>query len=328
MSSLDYSRVLSHLRRDALAEAQELHQQAEAEAAAKAAAQAAAANTGRFGSNPWEGRAAVSDSETPSRSSSSSSSINKGRWGQRSWAERTAAATATGRPLAFIGERPMDARRDFEAQKRLNSRNSSSNQSVTDPYSEALSFSDSFLTPSPSEAGLHAGDCGSSRLKQALPSSHIDASESSNEDSDEGAFFENCALGFARYMGSREALLADMDYEPVEAHGFTSSCCGLKGCVSTFRLTQTTLKRKGSVASLSLNVSVEAAEASVMAQPPSPTGTLCATTDCTVLSVSGVKVSRVAKCHCVSQMPYDDLTGLTDEILSLKLVPELKHGRV
>lgn len=296
LSSLDYSRVLSHLRKDALAEAQQLQRQADAEAAAKAAAKAEATATGRFGANPWEGRAAISDSETPSSSSSSSLSTMRGRWSQRGWAERAAAAAAAGKPLAFLGDRPLDARREFEAQRRMNSKNSSWSQTLSDPHSESLSLSDSFLSPSSSDVGLQAATSAAAlvRLRRSLSSEQAGVSESTHETSDEETLFESCGVTPLRLVGSREALLADVDYEPVEAHGFTSSCCGLKASVCSLRLSQNIMKRTGSVAAHSLHVSFDAAEAAVMAQSPHVNVIPCSTTDCTVLSVFDVNVSHAS----------------------------------
>lgn len=235
---------------------------------------------------------ALSDSETPSSSSSSSFSTNRGRWSQRGWAERAAAAAATGKPLAFLGERPLDARREFEAQKRMTSKNSSWSQTPSDPHSESLSLSDSLLSPSSSDIGVQAAASGAtfSRLRGSLPSEQAGGAESAEENSDEEEL-SGSGVGPWRLFGSREVHLADVDYEPVEAHGFTSSCCGLKASVSTLRLSQTVMKRKGSVATQSLLASFEAAEAAVMAQAPKSNAGPCATTDCTVLSIFDASVS-------------------------------------
>lgn len=290
LSSLDYSRVLSHLKRGAIAEAWELQQQAEA--AAKAAAQAAAAGAGRFGGNSWESRATMSDGETPSSSSGSSISTLRGRWSQRGWAERAAATAAAGRPLAFLGERSLDGRREFEAQRRMISSYSSSSQSLPDVHSENLSFSDSLISPSLSEVGVQAAaGAAAARLGESQLDGSPGGADGSDDASDEETFMEDSVGCRLRSFGSTEGFASDMDYEPVEAHGFASSCKGLKASVSIFRLAQTIKKRKSLVASEALNLSIEAAEAAVMAQSSDASATTSVTTDCTVLSIFNIKVN-------------------------------------
>ncbi|KAL8449095.1 hypothetical protein Emag_003766 [Eimeria magna] len=292
LSSLDYSRVLSHVKRDALAEARELQQQAAAEAAAaQAAAQAAAARTWRFGGLSWEGRAALSDGGSPSSSSSSSSlSAFKGRWRQAGWAERAAAAAAAGIPLAFLGERGWDGRREFEANRRLISRNSSSSQSLPDSSSDRLSFSDSFLLSSSlSEGGRQAsgGESAKSQPQLDFPGGEL------GEDSDEDTFVEDSAGRFRLSGDSGELSVSDLFYEPVEEHGFSSACKGLKATVTTLRLNHTIAKRKLAITSDELNLTVEAAEAAVLAQPLNSNGVPSATEDCQVALISNVNVGVV-----------------------------------
>lgn len=289
LSSLDYCRVLSHVRRDAIAEARELQQQAAAEAAARAA-QATAVSTDRFGNSLWEGRAAVSDSETPSSCSGTSFSTITGRWRQRSWRDRAKATAASGRPLAFLGERWLDGRKDFESQRRLISGRSASIQSLPNAYSEALSISDSFLSSSQSDAGMQSAVAAAvaARLRQ----SRLDFAagiDGSADYSDEDTFIED-SLRLSGSFGSVDGLASDIDHEPVEAHGFLSPCKGVKASVSTIRLSHSVKKRKSSVISDVLNLSFEAAGIAVLAQPPEAEAATSSTTDCTVLSIMGVDV--------------------------------------
>ncbi|KAL8435323.1 hypothetical protein ACSSS7_002576 [Eimeria intestinalis] len=289
LSSLDYSRVLSHVKRDALAEARELQEEAAAEAAvAQAAAQAAAARTWRFGGLSWEGRGALSDSGSPSSSSSSSSlSAFRGRWRQTGWAERAAAAAAAGKPLAFLGERRWEGRRESEANRRLISRNSSSSQSLPDSSSEPLTFSDSFILSSySSEGGRQASgaESANSQPQPAFPGDGL------GEDSDEDTFAEDSA---GRFRRSGEHAVTDFFYEPVEEHGFSSACKGLKATVTTLRLNHTIAKRKAAITSDELSLTVEAAEAAVLAQPLNSNGIPSATEDCQVALISNVNVGVV-----------------------------------
>ncbi|KAL8269859.1 hypothetical protein Esti_006219 [Eimeria stiedai] len=291
LSSLDYSRVLSHVKRDALAEARELQQQAAAEvAAAQAAAQATAARTWRFGGLSWEGRAALSDSGSLSSSSSSSSlSAFKGRWRQMGWAERAAAAAAAGKPLAFLGERGWDGRREFEANRRLVFRNSSSSQSLPDFSSDPLTFSDSFILSSyPSEGGRQASDAESAK-SQPQPDFPGDGLA---EDSDDNTFLEDSAGRF-RSGSDPEELFPDLFCEPVEEHGFSSACKGLKATVTALRLKHTVAKRKLAVTSDELSLTIEAAKAAVLAQPDNSNEVPSATEDCQVALISNVNIGLV-----------------------------------
>ncbi|OEH74298.1 hypothetical protein cyc_03597 [Cyclospora cayetanensis] len=226
-----------------------------------------------------EGRTSSSPSET--------STIKRGWDGD--WAERSLAAAAAGRPLAFLGERAADAWKEFEAHKYMFSRNSSSVPSLADPHSEVLSFSDSFVSPSPSDTGV-CSPSAKAAPRHAAQNGQLGGSERIDDDSDADTFIEDYLWAHKSSCALKDRLLSDVHYEPVEAHGFASSCCGLKASATTLRLNRTVKIRDRSVVWETLNVSLDALEAAVMAQSPNTNGTSSLTTDCTVLSVFDVNV--------------------------------------